>query len=70
VLNNIGGALPYPADPTGLLYLFYQPSPCNTAGGYHSTVTFNGSPVAYAVATTAATACRPRASQATRSPRR
>ena len=50
MLNNIGGALPYPADPTGLLYLFYQPSPCNTAGGYHSTVTFNGSPVAYAVA--------------------
>ena len=50
VLNNIGGALPYPADPTGLVYLFYQPSPCTTAGGYHSTVTFNGSPVAYAVA--------------------
>ena len=50
VLNNVGGALPYPADPTGLVYLFYQSSPCTTGGGYHSTVTFNGSPVAYAVA--------------------
>jgi hypothetical protein len=51
VLNNIGAALPYPsADPTGLLYLFYQPTPCTGGGGYHSYVTYNGQPVAYAVA--------------------
>lgn len=43
------GTLPYPSDASGLLYLFYTPAPCSTAGGYHSTVSYNGKTIAYGV---------------------
>ena len=54
VLDNIkSGALPYPADPTGLLYLFCFPrhrKHCTNGGGYHGWTYYNSRPVAYAAA--------------------
>jgi len=51
VQANIGGALPWPTDTEGLLYLVYSPSPCvGHGGGYHYYVYHNNVRAAYAVA--------------------
>jgi hypothetical protein len=46
--NLAAGKLPFPTDPTGLLFLVYAPLPCG-GGGYHSYFNFSGARVVYAV---------------------
>ncbi len=46
--NLASGKLPFPSDPTGLVFLVYSPFPC-TGGGYHAWFPHAGYRIAYAV---------------------
>jgi hypothetical protein len=44
------GTIPYPADPTGVLYLVYPPSPTPNRDSFHASFNYYGATLTYAVA--------------------